>query len=371
VNVTGIIDRITQDWAGIPCRIFVTGSDEPMKTITAHAAKDLRIDTAEMPTPGPGQVRIKMAAGGICGSDLHYYNHGGFGTVRLREPMVLGHEVSGHIDALGDGVTGFELGALVAISPSRPCYNCHYCHAGMLNHCMNMRFYGSAMPFPHIQGAFRQYLVAEAAQCAPAGDLSAGEAAMAEPLAVVLHAGKQAGDLMGKRVLVTGCGPIGLLTVLMARAAGAVEIVATDIADFTLSKAREAGADGVLSVAKDTEALAAYSKDKGHFDMLFECSGVAAALAAAVPALRPGATIVQLGLGGDMTLPVQAMTAKELQFKGSFRFHAEFYTAVEMMRAGRIDVSQLITHRLGIDEAVAAFELASDRTQAIKVNIAF
>ncbi|WP_299605399.1 L-idonate 5-dehydrogenase [uncultured Tateyamaria sp.] len=342
-----------------------------MKVIVAHAAKDLRVETRDMPTPGPGQVLVKMAAGGICGSDLHYYNHGGFGPIQLREPMILGHEVAGHIEAVGDNVTDLDTGTLVAVSPSRPCGACKYCAEGSQNHCLNMRFYGSAMPFPHIQGAFREYIVAEATQCAPAGELSAGEAAMAEPLSVVLHAAKQAGDLMGKRVLVTGCGPIGLLAVLVARAAGAVEIAATDISNFTLSKARDVGADHTVNVAETPDGLSQFEADKGHFDVLFECSGVASALASAVTAMRPGATIMQLGLGGDMTLPMQAMTAKELQLKGSFRFHAEFFTAVEMMRTGRLDVTPLITHAIDIDAAVDAFELAGDRSQAVKVNITF
>ncbi|TDL90504.1 L-idonate 5-dehydrogenase [Meridianimarinicoccus aquatilis] len=342
-----------------------------MKVVVAHAAKDLRIETREVPELGAGQVLVKMAAGGICGSDLHYYNHGGFGTVRLKEPMILGHEVSGHVEAVGDGVAKPQIGTLVAVSPSRPCGACEYCAEGLQNHCMNMRFYGSAMPFPHIQGAFREYVVADAAQCADAGNLTSGEAAMAEPLSVVLHAAKQAGDLMGKRVLVTGCGPIGLLAVLVARAAGAVHIVATDITEFTLSTARAIGADEALNTAEHPQALEPYSAGKGFFDVLFECTGVAQALAGAIPALRPGATIAQLGLGGDMTLPVQAMTAKELQFKGSFRFHSEFFTAVEMMRSGRIDVTPLITHRFTVDEAEAAFAMAGDRTQAIKVNLTF
>jgi L-idonate 5-dehydrogenase len=342
-----------------------------MKAIVAHAARDLRVEDRETPTPGPGEVLIEMTRGGICGSDLHYYNHGGFGTVRLKEPMVLGHEVSGRVTALGDGIEGLTPGDLVAVSPSRPCYTCRYCLEGRHNHCMDMRFYGSAMPFPHIQGAFRQYLVADPRQCIPATGLTSGEAAMAEPLAVVLHAAKRAGDLMGKRVLVTGCGPIGQLAVLVARAAGAVHIVATDVADFTLQTAKDVGADEVHNVAHDAEALSAYTENKGTFDVLFECSGVAAALASAVPALRPGAVVMQLGLGGDMTLPMQAMTAKELEIRGSFRFHAEFETAVQMMQSGRLDVTPLITHVFPLDQAVEAFEMASDRSQAIKAQIAF
>ncbi len=342
-----------------------------MKSIVIHAARDLRIEDQAEDTPGPGQVQIRMATGGICGSDLHYFNHGGFGTVRLKEPMVLGHEVAGHITALGDGVTGLRVGQLVAVSPSRPCGQCAFCAEGRHNHCLNMRFYGSAMPFPHIQGAFREVLVADAAQCAPADGLTPGEAAMAEPLAVALHATRRAGEMLGKSVLVTGCGPIGVLCILAARRAGADLIVATDLSDFTLAKARAAGADIALNMADAPHGLTDYTADKGTFDVLFECSGAAPALAGAVPAMRPGGTIVQLGLGGDMTLPVQAMTAKELSLTGSFRFHAEFFTGVSLMQKRLIDVTPLITQTFPLAEALTAFETAGDRSRAMKAQIAF
>ncbi|MEM9427144.1 MAG: L-idonate 5-dehydrogenase [Pseudomonadota bacterium] len=342
-----------------------------MKAIIAHAAKDLRIEDRPEPSPGKGEVLIDMARGGICGSDLHYYQHGGFGTVRLREPMILGHEVAGHVAALGADVNGLEVGQLVAVSPSRPCGTCQYCVAGQQNHCLNMRFYGSAMPFPHIQGAFSERLVADASQCVPADGLTSEEAAMAEPLSVVLHAARLAGSLAGKRVLVTGCGPIGLLAVLVARAYGAVEVAATDITAFTLDMAQTVGADSTVNVADTPDGLTPYTNDKGHFDLLFECSGAASALASAVPAMRPGATVMQLGLGGDMTLPMQAMTARELVLKGSFRFHHEFPLAVEMMQKGRIDVKPLITETHPLSDAIDAFERAADRTRAIKVQIAF
>jgi len=342
-----------------------------MQSIVIHAAHDLRIEDTPGRAPGAGEVQVAITTGGICGSDLHYFNNGGFGTVRLREPMILGHEVSGHITALGPQVSGLRVGQLVAVSPSRPCHACGYCREGKLNHCENMRFYGSAMPFPHIQGAFRQELVADATQCAPADGLSGAEAAMAEPLAVCLHATRRAGAMLGKRVLVTGCGPIGVLCVLAARRAGAAEIVATDLADFTLAKARECGADRTLNAATEPDALAQYAAGKGYFDVLFECTGAAAALNSAIAALRPGAVIVQLGLGGDMNLPVQTITAKELQLRGSFRFHEEFFVGVELMQKGLIDVKPLITHSLPISEALAAFTLASDRTQAMKAQIEF
>lgn len=342
-----------------------------MKSIVIHAARDLRIEDRPVPAPGPGQVQITLATGGICGSDLHYFNHGGFGAVRLREPMILGHEVSGHVTELGDGVSNLSVGELVAVSPSRPCGTCRFCEAAQFNHCLNMRFYGSAMPFPHVQGAFRQVLVADAAQCAPAHGLSPGVAAMAEPLAVALHAVNRAGPLLGRSVLVTGCGPIGVLCILAARRAGADLIVATDLSDFTLAMARKAGADETLNMAEDAEALAPYGADKGQFDVLFECSGAAPALAGAVPAMRPGGTILQLGLGGDMTLPVQAMTAKELSLKGSFRFHEEFFAGVSLMRKGLIDPAPLITHGFPLSRAQEAFETAGDRSRAMKAQIEF
>ena len=342
-----------------------------MKAIVIQAAKDLRIEERPVSEPGAGEVEIAIATGGICGSDLHYYNHGGFGAVRLKEPMILGHEVAGHITRLGSNVSGLTVGQLVAVSPSRPCYACRYCEEGKHNQCLNMRFYGSAMPFPHIQGAFQQILVADQRQCAPADGLTAGEAAMAEPLAVCLHATRRAGELFGKRVLVTGCGPIGLLSILAARRAGASEIVATDLSDFTLKMARDNGADRTINMASEPDGLKSYEANKGTFDVLYECTGATPALAGGIAALRPGGVIVQLGLGGDMQVPVQTITAKELQLRGSFRFHEEFFIGVELMRKGLIDVKPLITHTLGIDEAVAAFEIAGDRSQAMKAQIAF
>ena len=341
-----------------------------MKVIVIHAAGDLRIEERDAGQPGPGEVRVRLAVGGVCGSDLHYYNHGGFGAVRLREPMILGHEVSGHVAALGPGVTGFVVGDLVAVSPSRPCGGCRFCLAGEPNHCLNMRFYGSAMPFPHIQGAFREVLVAEAGQCVKAAGLSAGEAAMAEPLAVALHALRQAGAVLGKRVLVTGCGPIGGLCILAARRAGAAEIVATDLADFTLGLARQVGADRAINMTAP-DGLAEYGAEKGQFDVLLECSGAVSALVAGIAALRPRGVIVQLGLGGDMTLPMQTITAKELELRGSFRFHAEFALGVGLMQKGLIDVKPLITHSVPLAEAERAFALANDRSQAMKTQIAF
>jgi L-idonate 5-dehydrogenase len=324
-----------------------------MKAIVIHAAKDLRIEDQDVEQVGTGQVAVALAAGGICGSDLHYYNHGGFGAIRLKEPMILGHEVAGHVIATGEGVHGHRVGQLVGISPSRPCGSCRYCSEGLFNHCLNMRFYGSAMPFPHIQGAFRETLVADATQCIAADGLTAGEAAMAEPLAVALHATRRAGSLLGKSVLVTGCGPIGALVILAARRAGADLIVATDLSDYTLGMAKRCGADATLNMAAAPGALDFYKDNKGTFDVLYECSGAQAALTGAIAAMRPGATILQLGLGGDMALPMMQITANSL------------------MQKRLIDVKPLISETVGLKDAVKGFELASDRSRAMKVQIAF
>jgi L-idonate 5-dehydrogenase len=342
-----------------------------MRAIVIHAAHDLRVEDHAPEPLGPGQLRLRLATGGVCGSDLHYYNHGGFGAIRLREPMILGHEVSAFVEELGPGVTGFSRGQLVAVSPSRPCAACKYCLEGLLNQCLNMRFYGSAMPFPHIQGAFREVLVADATQCVDATGLTPGEAAVAEPLAVTLHATIRAGGMLGKRVLVTGCGPIGVLAILAARRAGAAEIVATDLSDFTLRLAAKMGADRVVNMAVTPDALAEYGTGKGSFDVLYECSGAASALAAGIAALRPRGVILQLGLGGDMTLPMMAITAKELDLRGSFRFHSEFAVGVGLMQKGLIDVKPIITHTVALNDAESAFKLASDRTQAMKAQIVF
>lgn len=343
-----------------------------MKAVVIHAAKDLRIEERPDEQPGPGQVEVAIEAGGICGSDLHYYNHGGFGTVRVREPMILGHEVAGTIKALGEGVSGLAVGDRVAVSPSRPCNHCEFCLKGQQNQCLNMRFYGSAMPMPHIQGAFRQRLVAEAYQCHKVRDgISIHEAAMAEPFAVTLHGVNRAGALTDKRVLVTGCGPIGALAIIAARAHGAREIVATDIMDAVLQKALTIGADRVINVASDPDALSAYSANKGYFDVQFEASGNERAVRSGLEALKPRSTVVQLGLGGDVSIPQNVVVAKEIEMKGTFRFHEEFGLAVDFINQRRVDLKPLLTGTFPLEEAVAAFEAAGDRSRSMKVQLAF
>jgi len=343
-----------------------------MRAVVIHAPKDLRVEDHAPTEPGPGQVRIRIRNGGICGSDLHYYQHGGFGAVRLREPMVLGHEVAGTIDALGDGVSHLALGAGVAVNPSLPCGTCRFCLAGQPNHCLDMRFYGSAMRFPHVQGGFREVLVCDATQAVPVpATMSAAQAAFAEPFAVCLHAVNRAGPLLGKRVLVTGAGPIGALTVIAARRAGALEIVATDVADAPLAAAKRVGADTTVNVSQQ-DALARYAADKGYFDVMFEASGNAQALAGGLAVVRPMGVVVQIGIaGGEMSLPMNVVVAKEIELRGTFRFHAEFALAVALIGGGLVDVMPLLTATVPLTDANDAFALAADRSKAMKVQLAF
>jgi L-idonate 5-dehydrogenase len=243
---------------------------------------------------------------------------------------------------------------------------------GAPNQCLNMRFYGSAMVFPHVQGGFRELLVCDAAQAVVVPDgVSPHEAAFAEPLAVGLHAVARAGSLLGKRVLVAGAGPIGALTVAAARAAGAGEITVTDLHDATLEAARAVGADRTINVAKEPEALAAFEAEKGTFDVMFEAAGSEATLLAGLKVVRARGTIVQIGQGAQASLPMSLLVTKEIDLIGTFRFHEEFALAAGFIASRRIDVRPLLTEVVPLDDAVRAFELAADKSRAMKVQLGF
>ena len=344
-----------------------------MEALVIHAQGDLRIETVETPAVEAGQARIRVRAGGICGSDLHYYQHGGFGTIRIQQPMVLGHEIAGVVEEVGLGVSSLAVGDHVAVSPSRPCSACRFCQLGLQNHCLDMRYYGSAMRMPHVQGAFRQEMVIEASQGHKLADgITDAEGAMAEPLAVALHAVNRAGPLLGRKVLVTGCGPIGAMTVIAARRAGAAHIVTTDVVAQPLRKAALVGADETITVAEDAAALQRYAAEKGQFDVLFECSGNERALRSAFEVLRPRGIVVQLGLSSsELTLPFNTVVAKEFDVRGAFRFHEEFGVAVGLINKRLVDLKPLVSATLPYRDAGRAFALAADRTQSMKVLLSF
>ena len=332
---------------------------------------DLRIESGAVPSPGPGEVLLKMAAAGICGSDLHYYQDGGFGPVRVREPIIPGHEAAGVVEQVGADVK-LKPGTLVAVNPSQPCGHCEYCRKAMPIHCLEMRFMGSAMRLPHEQGMFREWFVVPEKQCFEvAPGTSAAEAACSEPLSVCLHAASRAGEIRGKRVLVTGAGPIGSLMVAAVRHHGAEEIVVTDLADAALQRATAMGATRAINVSAGASSLAEFEANKGYFDLVFECSAAAPAIRSAIATVKPRGTIVQVGVSGEVPVPLNAIVAKELHIHGTQRFHEEFATAVALISSRAIDVRPIISHSMPLEQADAAFVLAGDRTAACKVQLTF
>jgi L-idonate 5-dehydrogenase len=347
------------------------------QVVRLHKVHDLRIETEEYSAPGEGEVLIRAASGGICGSDLHYFHHGGIGDVRVLDPIILGHEASGTVVQVGAGVEHLKAGDGVAINPSTPCDRCKYCVAGLQQHCMEMLFMGSAMYRPHRQGAFREHLVVRARNCIPVStNTPLQQAALAEPLAVCLHAanrvaGKDGDALKGKNVIVTGAGPIGGLCAAVAKYLGAANVVITDIETFTLSVASQMGATTTIDVSSGTDELEQYERDKGYFDFGFECSGAAAALSHAVRVLKPQGTLVQVGNAAVMPVPFSRVVPREITITGSFRFHEEFNTAVNLINDGLVNVEPLISQQLPMSQAVEAFQLASDRSQAVKVLLTF
>lgn len=337
-----------------------------------HGKGDLRVEDVPLQTVGRHQVNVRISNGGICGSDLHYFLDGGFGPIRVTEPIVLGHEIAGVVAEVGDPDCGLQVGDKVAVNPSQPCHNCHFCSQEDYQHCIGMRFLGSARTTPHVQGGFRQSLIIGAAQCVKISDATPlSHAACAEPLAVCLHAARQAGNLKRKRVLVTGSGPIGSLCVAVAKLRGAQEIVATDIADFPLGIAKHMGATQTVNVAKATEGLSDYKRPGAEFDVVFECSAAAPAIAMAIDVVRPRGTVVQVGVAGSLKLPINAIVGKEINFKGTHRFHEEFAKAAQIIDQKMINVEPLLTHLFPMSEAEAAFEQSVDRSGSMKVQLSF
>jgi L-idonate 5-dehydrogenase len=344
-----------------------------MRACVIHRAKDLRIE--DLPDPAmlqPDEVLVQLGAGGICGSDLHYFHDGGAGDFRLREPLVLGHEAAGQVIATGSGTTGIEAGQRVAVNPTRPCFSCRECRAGRSHLCQNGRFYGSAARFPHVQGAFVERFVASEAQCYPIPDhLSYPAAACAEPLAVALHAVTRAGSMLGSRVLVTGSGPIGVLVTAACRLAGAAEVVVTDLFDEALAVASAMGATETINVSETGSGRIRTSQLADEFHAVFEASGSPAALQFGIQAARPQAKVVQVGMlpPGNVAAPLNRVLAKELAVVGTFRFHEEFGWAVSALASGRIDVNPLLSAQFPLGRAPEAFALASDRRRAMKVSL--
>ena len=340
------------------------------RAVTIFAPEDLRLVEAPLGPLAPGFVRVAFQAGGICGSDMHYFRHARTGDFQVTSPLVLGHEIAGEIVEIAGDAPGLSVGDRIAVNPSRWCGHCGFCREGRPNLCENIFFMGSASKTPHMQGGFATLFDAVPAQCVkvPAGT-PAQAAALAEPLAVCLHAVARAEPVAGRHVAIFGAGPIGLLTMLAAKRAGAASLTAFDVAAAPLDFARRLGADRVIDVT--AEGAVAKAAAEAPIDIAFEVSGTAAGLASAIAAVRRGGVVVQIGNlpGGAIPIPANAVMSKEIDLRGSFRFGHEFDEAVRLIVSGEIDVLSIVTAEHPLDDAVAGFRAALDRSRNTKVML--
>jgi len=343
-----------------------------MQAAVLHGAKDIRWQKYPMPALPPGMVLLRVRRVGICGSDLHYYQHGYCGAFVPTQPFILGHELTAEVAATAPDVRAPAIGARVTVNPARACGFCEYCRAGRSNLCRHTIMLGSASTTPPTDGAFADCVAVRADQCHTLPlEVDDGLGAMMEPLAVALHAVKRAGVVSAKRVLVVGGGPIGLLTCLTARAFGAAPVAVSDVVTARRANALKLGADVALDPA-DNGLRALTEKLVGDgFDTVFEASGAPAALRQAFDLVRPGGTIVQIGTQGtaDVGLPANQVMVREIQFLGSFRYGDVFDEAIRLVASGRIDMRPLISQVFPMAQTTEAMICAGAKEQVLKVQI--
>lgn len=308
-----------------------------------------------VPDPGPDEVLLSMGPVGICGSDVHYWQHGRIGDFILRGPLVLGHESAGTVVKVGAEVAHLAVGDRVALEPGYPCYKCGACLTGRYNLCPDMAFCAT----PPYDGSLCQYFAHKAASCFKLPDhVTLEEGALLEPLAVAVHACRRGKLSFGQRVLVCGAGPIGLVNLMVAKSTGA-RVLITDISETRLAKARELGADEVYHVTSpDSRATADQLVSLfGYSDLTIECTGVESSIGVGIWATRPGGSYVQVGYGKPrVNFPIVAVGVKEIDIYGIFRYANCYPTALALVASGAVDVKKLVTHRYPLKEAVKAFE---------------
>ncbi len=329
-----------------------------MRAAVLHAPGDLRLEERAVPEPGAREVLVEIAVVGVCGSDVHYYEHGRIGARVVRAPHVLGHEASGRVVALGEGVARHHVGDRVAIEPGVPCGRCRECRGGRYNLCRDVRFLGA----PPVDGAFTTHVaIHEDFAFALPDHLSDATGALMEPLSVAVWACRRAGISAADRVLVTGAGPIGLLAVQAARAFGAIEIAVTDVNAHRLALAARTGATRTLR-AGEPIALEA--------DVLIECSGQPAALSAGIRALAPAGRAVVVGMGeADAVVPLSVIQGRELSLTGTFRYAGTYPAAIALAAQGRVDLDAIVTGRFAIEETEAALRAGREDPESVKVLI--
>ncbi|MDM4763802.1 NAD(P)-dependent alcohol dehydrogenase [Galbitalea sp. SE-J8] len=322
-----------------------------------YAPHDLRIEDRPVPVPAAHEVLVRVRAVGICGSDVHYYEHGRIGRYVVEQPMVVGHESAGTIVAVGSDVDPARIGELVALEPGVPCRTCEQCLAGRYNLCPFVVFFAT----PPVDGSIASLVTIDAAFAhpAPAG-LTFEQAAMAEPVSVGVWAARKASITVGDRVLVTGAGPIGLYAAQVARAFGARLVTVTDVSEFRLGVARELGFD----------TRPAGEPSDGAYDVLLECSGAAPALAGGIASLAPAGRAVLIGMGADtVSIEVPVVQGRELTISGIFRYANTYPTALELIASGAVDATAIITHRFGIEHTEDALTIARRDPESLKAVV--
>ena len=318
---------------------------ETMRVSVLREAGQLELADWPVPRPGPGEVLVAVRSVGVCGSDVHYFQHGRIGDFVVRAPLVLGHEAAGRIAAVGAGVDAGRVGARVAIEPGAACGACGECKAGRYNLCPDMRFFAT----PPVDGALAEYVTVRADLAFDLPDaVSDDDAALLEPLSVGIWATGKAQLTAGSSVLIAGAGPIGLVTAQVARARGATTIAVTDIAAHRLAAALRNGATLALD-AGDGPAAGL------EFDAFVDCSGAPSAISAGIAALRPAGRAVLVGMGPDeITVPLGRLQQRELTVTGTFRYANTWPAAIGLAASGSVDLAGLVTGRFGLAQAEQA-----------------
>jgi 2-desacetyl-2-hydroxyethyl bacteriochlorophyllide A dehydrogenase len=327
------------------------------------------VEPIAVPEPAPDETLVRIAYGGICGSDLHYWRHGAVGESILRAPMVLGHEIVGKVEAAATDGSGPATGTPVAVHPATPGPGDGSRYPlDRPNLSPGCTYLGSAARFPHTDGAFAERVVLPARMLRPLPDgVSLRRATLAEPAAVAWHAVARAGAVAGRTAMVVGCGPIGALAVGVLRRAGAAEIVAVDLHERPLAIATAVGATRTLH-AGDADAIAAVAAD-----VVLECSGNPRGLASAVRGAVRGGRVVMVGLlpPGEQPALISLAITRELELVGSFRFNAEIDAVLAALADGSLAVDPVITHELPVADALEAFDIAQDPVRSGKVLLDF
>jgi L-iditol 2-dehydrogenase len=320
---------------------------------------ELMLEERPVPEPGPREVQVEIASVGVCGSDVHWFEHGRIGTKVVTGPLVLGHESAGRVTAVGSDVTKHAVGDRVTLEPGVPCGRCRECRHGRYNLCPDVVFFAT----PPIDGAFADFVtIHEDFAFALPDELSDDVGALMEPLSVGIWACRKAGVSAGDRVLVTGAGPIGLIAMQVALAFGATQVEISDLNRDRLEIASRTGA---------TRALVAGEDEPGEADILIECSGNERATNAGIEALRPAGTAVIVGMGPGATaeLPLALIQAREIWLTGTFRYANTYPTAIALAAAGRVDLEALITSHYDLDDTLAALKIGGEDPKSVKAMV--